>query len=50
MGVNLKREAVDVSHRVKGGVNKGDPDAIIVKMCRREDKVTIMKNKKLKDC
>ena len=47
MGVPLNREAIDVSHRVKGGgVSKSSPDAIILKFCRREDKSKVMKGKK----
>ena len=50
IGVELSREAIDVSHRVKGGTNRGDPDSIIVKFARREDKISVMRNKKrLKD-
>ena len=50
IGVELNREAIDVSHRVKGGTNRGDPDSIIVKLTRREDKISVMRNKKrLKD-
>lgn len=50
IGVIIPRERVDVSHRVKGGTSRRDPDAIIVKFVRREDKTAVMKRKKqLKD-
>ena len=34
--VPISAKDIDISHRVKGGVHKGDPDCIIVKFLRRQ--------------
>ena len=39
MGVTIPKERVDISHRVKGGTSNQDPDAIIIKFVRRDDKI-----------
>ena len=47
INVPITERDIDISHRVKGGTSKDQPDAIIVKFMKREDKINFMKNKKL---